>query len=372
MAGTCLGNLRAVPGARHHHRRRLGAPVGHLPPVESPRTRHDRRLLFRQGGRTALACAAALAAISCGGPDQGLYARIVTDQGRLLIRLHHDRAPLPVAAFVGLAEGVLGPAGFYDGSRVAIASEQLVMAGETGPRGAAGIDWDIPDQFHPDLRHDRAGVVSLFTEGPHTGSARFVITRRAAPELDGVYPVFGQVVDGQEALARLRPGHVIERVRIVRVGAEARRYRVDREGFAELRTQVAQELLRALAERNRLAFAEFRRRWPDAVATESGLLYVVHRRGSGPPPDFGAKVLLRYTGRLLDGAQFGASGSEPTEFTIGAVVKGLEEMLLSMSRGERRTVLIPPDLGYGAMGVPGTVPPRAFLIFDVELVDFTN
>lgn len=319
----------------------------------------------------ALACAAALAAIACGGPDQGLYARIVTDQGRLLIRLHHDRAPLPVAAFVGLAEGVLGPAGFYDGSRVAIASEQLVMAGETGPRGGE-IDWDIPDQFHPDLRHDRAGVVSIFTEGPHTGSARFVITRRAAPEFDGVYPVFGQVVDGQETLARLRAGHVIERVRIVRVGAEARRYRVDREGFAELRTQVAQELLRALAERNRQAFTEFRRRWPDAVATESGLLYVVHRRGSGPPPDFGAKVLLRYTGRLLDGAQFGASGSEPMEFTIGAVVKGLEEMLLSMSRGEWRTVLIPPDLGYGAMGVPGTVPPRAFLIFQVELVDFTN
>ena len=67
-----------------------------------------------------------LAAIACGGPDQGLYARIVTDQGRLLIRLHPDRAPLPVAAFVGLAEGVLGPSGFYDGLIVAIASEQLV------------------------------------------------------------------------------------------------------------------------------------------------------------------------------------------------------------------------------------------------------
>lgn len=323
-------------------------------------------------GRAALACAAALAMAACGGPDDGLYARIVTDQGRLLIRLHHDRAPLPVAAFVGLAEGVLGPAGFYDGSLVAIASEQLVMAGETGPRGTAGVEWDIPDQFHPELRHDRPGVISLFTEGPHTGSARFVITRRAAPELDGVYPVFGQVADGRETLARLRAGNAIRRIRIVRVGAEARRYRVDRDGFAELRAQVAQELLRALAERDRRAHAEFRRRWPDAAATESGLLYVVHRAGAGPPPDFGAKVMLRYTGWLLDGAQFGASGPEPAEFTIGAVVKGLEEMLLAMRRGERRTVLIPPDLGYGAMGVPGTVPPRAFLIFDVELVDFTN
>ena len=336
-----------------------------------------RRAGSAAAGRAAAACAAALAAVACGGLDDGLYARIVTDRGRLLVRLHHDRAPLPVAAFVGLAEGVLapdtpsGPAGFYDGSIVAIASEQLVMAGETGPRDA-GIDWEIPDQFHPGLRHDRAGVVSLFTDGPHTGGARFVITRRAAPELDGVYPVFGQVVDGQDALAGLRRGDVIERIRIVRVGAEARRYRVDRNRFAELRSRVAERLLRALAERNREAISWFRRRWPEAAATDSGLLYVVRRPGAGPRPDFGAKVMLRYTGRLLDGAEFGSSGPEPMEFTIGAVVKGLEEMLLEMRRGERRTVLIPPDLGYGAMGVPGTVPPRAFLIFEVELVDFVN
>ena len=131
---------------------------------------------------------------------------------------------------------------------------------------------------------------------------------------------------------------------------------------------MAEELLRQVLQRHEEVLGEFRRRWPDAVATESGLLYVVQSQGEGPTPDFGAKVLLRYTGSLVDGAQFGTSGLEPMEFTIGAVVKGLEEM----RRSGRRTVLIPPDLGYGAMGVPGTVPPRAFLIFDVELVDFRN
>ena len=136
--------------------------------------------------------------------------------------------------------------------------------------------------------------------------------------------------------------------------------------------EVAEELLRAVLKRHEEVLDEFRRRWPDAAATESGLLYVVHTQGEGPAPDFGAKVLLRYTGSLIDGTQFGTSGLEPMEFTIGAVVKGLEEMLLEMRRGGSRTVLIPPDLGYGAMGVPGTVPPRAFLIFDVELVDFSN
>lgn len=322
--------------------------------------------------RTALAGAAALAMMACGGPDDGLYARIVTDEGRVLVRLHEERAPLPVAAFVGLAEGVLGPEGFYDGSRVEIASEQLVMSGGVRGRGVAAPDWEIPDEFHPELRHDRPGVLSLFTEGPHTGSSRFVITRRAAPELDDVYPVFGVVVDGQEVIDALRRGQTLKRVRIVRVGAVARAYRVDGQRFAELRSQVAEELLRRVLERDEQMRAEFRRRWPDAVATESGLLYVVHEQGEGPTPDFGAKVLLRYTGSLVDGTQFGTSGIEPMEFTIGAVVKGLEEMLLAMRRGGRRTVLIPPDLGYGAMGVPGTVPPRAFLIFDVELIDFSN
>ena len=323
--------------------------------------------------RLALAGAASLALVACGGLDDGLYARIVTDEGRMLVRLHEERAPLPVAAFVGLAEGVLGPEGFFDGSLVEIASEQLVMAGGVRGRNLAEPDWEIPDQFHPELRHDRPGVVSLFTEGgPHTGSSRFVITRRAAPELDDVYPVFGEVVDGENVLDALRSGQTLKRVRIVRVGAGARAYRVDGQRFADLRSRVAEELLRRVLERDEQMRAEFRRRWPDAVATESGLLYTVHEQGEGPTPDFGAKVLLRYTGSLVDGTRFGTSGIEPMEFTIGAVVKGLEEMLLEMRRGGRRTVLIPPDLGYGAMGVPGTVPPRAFLIFDVELVDFSN
>ncbi|MDD9988756.1 MAG: peptidylprolyl isomerase [Spirochaetaceae bacterium] len=322
--------------------------------------------------RAALAGAATLLLAACGGLEDGLYARIVTDEGRILVRLHEDRAPLPVAAFVGLAEGALGPAQFYDGSIFEIASEQLVMTGGVRGRAVAAPDWEIPDQFHPDLRHDRPGVVSLLTETPHTGSSRFVITRRAAPELDEVYPVFGEVVDGLDVLDTLRRGQNLKRVRIVRVGTEARNYRVDGQRFAELRTQVAEELLRRVMQRNEEMRAEFRHRWPDTVTTESGLLYVVHSPGEGPTPDFGAKVLLRYTGSLMDGTQFGTSGLEPMEFTIGAVVKGLEEMLLEMRRGARRTVLIPPDLGYGAMGVPGTVPPRAFLIFDVELVDFKN
>ena len=323
--------------------------------------------------RLILVCAAALLVLSCAGLDDGLYARIVTDEGRMLVRLDKERAPLPVAAFVGLTESVLGPERFYDGTIVEIASEQLILAGDPRARGLAGLPWELPDQFHPELRHDRPGVVSLYTEGgPHTGSSRFVITRRAAPELDGVYPVFGELVEGQEVLDRLQRGDALKRVRIVRVGREARGYRVDVERFSELRAQVAEELLRGLRERDEEVAAEFRRRWPDAVATGSGLLYVVHRQGEGPTPDFGAKVLLRYTGYLIDGTQFGSSGPEPTEFTIGAVVQGLEEMLLTMRKGGRRSVLIPPDLGYGAMGVPGTVPPRAFLVFEVELVDFTN
>ena len=320
--------------------------------------------------RAALAGAAALLLAACGGLEDGLYARLVTDNGRILVRLHEERAPLPVAAFVGLAEGVLWPDRFYDGSIVEIATEQLVMAGDARRRGL--LDWDVPDQFHPELRHDRPGVVSLLTEGPHTGSSRFVITRRAAPELDDVYPVFGEVVDGQDVLDTLRRGQTLKRVRIVRVGSEARAYRMDGQRFSELRSQVAEELLRRVLQRDEEMRAEFRRRYPDAIATESGLQYVVHDQGEGPTPDFGAKVLLRYTGSLMDGTQFGTSGPEPMEFTIGAVVQGLEEMLLEMRRGGRRTVLIPPDLGYGAMGVPGTVPPRAFLIFDVELVDFSN
>jgi peptidylprolyl isomerase len=110
----------------------------------------------------------------------------------------------------------------------------------------------------------------------------------------------------------------------------------------------------------------------DAVTTPSGLKYVDEVVGGGDSPQQGKKVKVHYTGRLTDGKKFDSSvdRGQPFEFTIGIgqVIKGWDEGVMSMKVGGKRQLIIPPDLGYGARGAPGAIPPNAELIFDVELL----
>lgn len=115
--------------------------------------------------------------------------------------------------------------------------------------------------------------------------------------------------------------------------------------------------------------------WPDAVTTPSGLKYVVTAEGQGADtPAKGAMITAHYTGKLLDGTKFDSSvdRNEPFETAIGVgqVIAGWDEAFLEMKKGEKRTLIIPSDLAYGDNGYPGLIPPKATLVFDVELLDF--
>jgi FKBP-type peptidyl-prolyl cis-trans isomerase len=115
-------------------------------------------------------------------------------------------------------------------------------------------------------------------------------------------------------------------------------------------------------------------KYSTARGTDSGLLYVEKQRGTGLPPTRGATVTAHYDGRLLDGTPFDSSYNRglPIDFKVGVgqVIKGWDEAFLTMKKGEKRTLIIPYWLGYGVSGKPPTIPPRATLVFEVELVDF--
>ena len=112
------------------------------------------------------------------------------------------------------------------------------------------------------------------------------------------------------------------------------------------------------------------------ITTDSGLQYVVLTEGNGATPQTGQTAVVHYTGTLEDGSKFDSSRdrNQPFQFKVGVgqVIKGWDEAVGNMKVGERRKLIIPPDLGYGSRGAGGVIPPNATLIFDVELLRIAN
>lgn len=139
----------------------------------------------------------------------------------------------------------------------------------------------------------------------------------------------------------------------------------------------ANKYVRQMQEARDLAADEARLiadKFPGAVVTPSGLRYIVRAPGEGQPPPTGAEISAHYHGTLLTGQKFDSSydRGEPFSFRVGtgAVIKGWDEAFATMKRGERRTLIVPWWLAYGEAGRPPRIPPRATLVFEVELLNY--
>lgn len=308
----------------------------------------------------------------------GLYAVIDTEKGDIVLALEFKKVPMTVANFVGLVEGELNledpGENFYEGlSFHRVIDNFMIQGGCPKGDGTGGPGYSFPDEFDPSLRHDGPGVLSMANAGPGTNGSQFFITHVKTPWLNDKHSVFGHVVEGQDVVNSIRQGDRINTVTIERIGEEAKAFKVTQQIFSDLVEGAAKRAMERRRKEIEKTEAEIANRWPNTVRTSSGLQYVVLRKGDGKAcPKYGQAVTVHYQGTLLDGRVFDSSinRGEPATFRIGQVIEGWNEALQTMSKGEKRTLIIPPELGYGTHGYPGIIPPNAYLVFDVELLDF--
>ncbi len=160
--------------------------------------------------------------------DNGLYAKINTNKGSVLIKLAFEKAPGTVGNFVGLAEGNIDntakPPGepYYDGLVFhRVIPDFMVQGGCPQGSGMGGPGYNFKDEFHPDLIHDRPGVLSMANAGPNTNGSQFFITHVPTDWLDGKHAVFGQVIEGQDVIDAIEGRDTIETIEIIREGEAA-------------------------------------------------------------------------------------------------------------------------------------------------------
>jgi peptidyl-prolyl cis-trans isomerase A (cyclophilin A) len=307
--------------------------------------------------------------------ENGIYAKFNTAKGSILIKLTHDKTPGTVGNFVGLAEGNLEnsekPQGkpFYNGLKFhRVIADFMVQGGCPVGRGTGGPGYQFDDEFHPDLKHDKPGVLSMANSGPGSNGSQFFITHVETPWLDNKHTVFGNVVEGQDVVDAIAQGDTIESVEIIREGEEAKNWNAIEafrtfEGSREKRIADAKKQAEEAMEKLAAGFEK----------TESGLRYKFIQKGNGKKAEKGKTVSVHYSGSLENGQVFDSSykRKEPIDFALGKgqVIEGWDEGIALLQVGDKARFVIPSHLGYGSRGAGGVIPADATLIFDVELMD---
>jgi len=163
--------------------------------------------------------------------EDGIYAKFTVTQGEIMVKLEHVKAPLTVANFVGLVEGKIKndakPLGtpFYDGLKWhRVIYPFMIQGGDPQGNGMGGPGYKFKDEFHPDLKHNRAGVLSMANSGTATNGSQFFITHKETPWLDDKHSVFGFVVSGQDVVDKTKQGDTIIKIEIIRVGSAAKKF----------------------------------------------------------------------------------------------------------------------------------------------------
>jgi len=333
--------------------------------------------------------------VSC-QQEKGVFAEINTNKGKIVAFLEFQKVPMTVANFVGLAEGSienatipLGQSYFENAIIHRVVEGHVIQGGSPPVEDNKGTGYRYPNEIHPDLSHNKPGMLGVANGGPHTNSDEFYITLGDRSYLDGDYTVFGHVTEGMDVLMSIKKGDLFESIRIVRKGREARKFKPDTEMFKKLVEEQWEKVRKSEAEKRTTESQIITKRWPDAITLESGTKYIIRRKGKGLKASEGTVIKLKYEGELFNGVKFVSSeNGKPSfdktgrvfEFTPGesSIIPAINEALVDMVSGEVRLLIVQADQGYGSGGyygksIPGekrfVISPNTTLIYEIEVVE---
>jgi peptidyl-prolyl cis-trans isomerase A (cyclophilin A) len=306
--------------------------------------------------------------------QEGLYAQIKTNKGEIILILHHDKSPGTVANFINLSEGKIKNSHkpmnvpYYDGLKFhRVIPDFMIQTGCPNGTGTGDPGYKFDDEFHPELRHNKPGILSMANSGVSTNGSQFFITHVATNWLDDKHTVFGEVVEGLDIVNEIQQDDVIDSIIILRVGDEAEKWNSTEEfnNFKDKKEILIKQ--RQLKEQQIIENLS-----KDFEVTPSGLRYKILNKGNGDSPTKGDKVKVHYKGMLIDETVFDSSykRNQPIEFNvgIGQVIPGWDEGIMLLKKGEKAKFIIPSNLGYGEAGAGGVIPSNATLVFEVELL----
>lgn len=307
--------------------------------------------------------------------NNGIYAKFNTSKGAIVVNLEFEKTPGTVGNFVALAEGNLEnnakPQGtpYYDGLKFhRVIADFMVQGGCPLGTGTGSPGYNFDDEFHPELKHDRPGILSMANSGPASNGSQFFITHVPTPWLDNKHTVFGKVLEGQDVVDTVAQDDLLESIEIIRVGEAAENFNAVEafrvfEGARAQREAEAQKTQKEALDKIAAGYDE----------TPSGLRYKILQEGHGKKAAKGSMISVHYKGQLADGQVFDSSyqRKQPIDFTLGTgqVIPGWDEGIQLLKVGDKARFVIPSNLAYGSRGAGGVIPPDATLIFDVELMN---
>ena len=331
---------------------------------------------------------------------EGIYAEIETSKGTMIVQLEYQKVPNTVANFITLAEGKnqfvsdeFKDKPFYDGLKFhRVIPDFMIQGGDPNGDGSGGPGYKFKDEFHDDLKHTKAGILSMANAGPGTNGSQFFITHKETPWLDNMHTVFGEVVEGLDVINLIETDDLINKITIIRIGNDAKKFdavKIFKNYFSKVAKEQKEEeeQARLIGEAKIKEINDLK---VNGTKTASGLIYQITEKGSDKKPEANSKVLINYSGFLENGMQFDTTSEEsakqngtynankaaqngyapyPAMMNDLQFIPGFIEGIKLLNFGGKAKLFIPANLAYGAQGAGGIIPPNANIIFEIELLE---